>query len=92
MPQLLSTFNLSETYDIVAQGFFNQEEKDLESQVVAQGSGYYRCTQLLTGAFISVEKVTEILEEAYETYTDRLIGLTNDHRIIYINVVIPSNE
>lgn len=89
MPKLLSDFELGDIADIVAQGFFNSEEKDLENQVVLQGPGYYRCVQLLTGAFVSVEKVTLIEEEEYESFGDRIIVTTDEHYILYIKVTAP---
>jgi len=90
MPQLLSNFELANIRNIVDQGFFNQEEKELENQVVGAGYGYFRCVQLLTGAFISVEKVTEITEDVFEIFPDRLVVTTDQHYILYIKVMDPS--
>jgi hypothetical protein len=86
MPQSLSNFELIDIHNIIAQGFFNQEEKELEDQVVAAGYGYFRCVQLLTGAFISVEKVTEITEDEFEIFPDRLVVTTDQNYILYIKV------
>ena len=83
MPESL-TSKIEKTIYIVPHKFFNEFEKNLEDQILNEGTGYYRCVQLLSGAFISVEKVTEITEEVYETFNDRLVAITDEHRIFYI--------
>ena len=72
MPESL-TSKIEKTIYIVPHKFFNEFEKNLEDQILNEGTG-----------FISVEKVTEITEEVYETFNDRLVAITDEHRIFYI--------
>jgi hypothetical protein len=89
MAQDLSTFN--NLIPNVAENYFNDQEQGIVDYIKVNGSGYYKLTQLKTGAFVNVEKVTEIVEDDFIVYGGLLCVIGSDDVDWHYGYFIPTN-
>ena len=76
-------------YDTVLEGFFNEEETDIQAAITS--SGVWKLTQTKdTARFISAEKVTTVPDSATtEDGRVRIVGATeSDNDILYVKFAI----